>query len=203
MKAVLGAACVPSRNHDSTGRNSSMNKSVVLGVVIGALVVTAGGAIAGLDLFSPKFAEVINVAPVNKQIRTPREECTEQAVTRTAPVKDQKRIAGTVIGAVVGGVLGSQVGSGDGRKIATAAGAAAGGYAGNKVQQKAQQRNTTTVMETRCKTVYDTSQKIIGYDVKYRLGKQTDQVRMDYDPGERIPVKDGQLVLSPPPATER
>ena len=180
-----------------------MNKSVVIGAVIGGLVVTAGGAIAGLDLFKPKFAEVINVAPVTKQIRTPREECTEQAVTRTAPVKDQKRIAGTVIGAVVGGVLGSQVGSGDGRKIATAAGAAAGGYAGNKVQQKAQQRNTTTVMETRCKTVYDTSQKIIGYDVKYQLGKQTDQVRMDYDPGKRIPVKDGQLVLSPPPATER
>jgi uncharacterized protein YcfJ len=176
-----------------------MNKSVVIGAVIGGLVVTAGGAIAGLDLFKPKFAEVTNVEPVTKQIRTPREECTEQAVTRTAPVKDQKRIAGTVIGAVVGGVLGSQVGSGDGRKVATAAGAAAGGYAGNKVQQRAQQRDTTTVMETRCKTVYDTSQKVIGYDVQYRLGKQTDKVRMDYDPGERIPVKDGQLVLTPPP----
>ena len=180
-----------------------MNKSLILGLVIGAAVVTAGGAIASLDLFKPKFAEVLHVEPLTKQIRTPREVCKEEAVTRTAPVKDQKRIAGTVIGAVVGGVLGSQVGSGDGRKIATVAGTAAGGYAGNKIQQKAQQRNTTTVMETRCKTVYDTSQKVIGYDVKYRLGKQTDQVRMDYDPGERIAVEDGQLVLAPPPATKR
>jgi uncharacterized protein YcfJ len=180
-----------------------MNKSMVLGAVIGGLVVTAGGAIASFDLFKPKFAEVVNVEPVTKQIRTPREVCKEEAVTRTAPVKDQKRIAGTVIGAVVGGVLGSQIGSGDGRNVATAAGAAAGGYAGNKVQQKVQQRNTTTVMETRCETVYDSSQKIIGYDVKYRLGKQTDQVRMDFDPGERIPVKDGQLVLTPPATPER
>jgi uncharacterized protein YcfJ len=173
-----------------------MNKSLLIGALLGAIVVTAGGAIASFDLFKPKFAEVLAVAPVTKQIRTPRQECSEVPVTRQAPVKDQKRIAGTVIGAVVGGVIGNQIGGGSGRKIATVAGAAGGGYAGNKVQQNLQQRNTTTVMESRCKTVYDTSQKLLGYDVKYRLGKQTDTVRMDHDPGERIPVKDGQLVLT-------
>jgi uncharacterized protein YcfJ len=173
-----------------------MNKSLLLGAVLGAIVVTAGGAIAGRELLKPKFAEVLDVEPVTKQIRTPRQVCAEQAVTRAAPVKDERRIAGTIIGAVVGGALGNQIGSGDGRKIATAAGAAAGGYAGNKVQQKAQQRSTTTVMETRCETVYDKSQKTIGYDVKYRLGKQTAQIRMDHDPGDHIPVKDGQLVLT-------
>jgi uncharacterized protein YcfJ len=178
-----------------------MNKSLLIGLVVGAIVVTAGGAFAGRDLFKPKFAEVLDVDPVTKQIQTPREECREVAVTRKAPVKDQKRITGSVIGAVVGGVLGSQIGSGDGRKIATAAGAAAGGYAGNKTQQGIQNRSTTTVTETQCKTVYDTSQKIIGYDVKYKLGKQTDTVRMDYEPGERIPVEDGKLVLTP--ATDR
>lgn len=175
-----------------------MNKSLLIGLVLGAIVVTAGGAIAGLDLFKPKFAEVLAVEPVTKQIKTPREECREVAVTRQAPVKDQKRVTGTVIGAVVGGVLGSQIGSGDGRKLATAAGAAAGGFAGNRVQRGMQERNTRTVTETRCKTVFDTSQKVIGYDVKYQLGKQTDTVRMDFDPGERIPVQDGQLVLTPP-----
>jgi uncharacterized protein YcfJ len=173
-----------------------MNKSLLIGLVLGAIVVTAGGAIAGRELFKPKFAEVLDVDPVTKQIRTPREECREVAVTRQAPVKDQRRITGTVIGAVVGGVLGSQIGSGDGRKVATAAGAAAGGYAGNKVQQNMQQRSTQTVTETQCKTVYDTSQKVIGYDVKYRLGKQTETVRMDHDPGERIPVEDGKVVLA-------
>ena len=104
-----------------------MNKSLVTGLVVGALVVTAGAAVGGLDVFDrkPKFADVIDVDPISETIRTPRQVCNEEAVTRTQPVKDEKRIAGTVIGAVVGGVLGNQIGDGDGRKIATAAGAAA------------------------------------------------------------------------------
>src|SRR5512138_1384654 len=106
-----------------------MNKSLVTGLVIGAALVTAGGAIANLNLFDrgPKFAEVLDVSEVKETIRTPREVCKEHVVTRTQPVKDEKRVAGTVIGAVVGGVLGNQIGDGSGRKIATAAGAAAGG----------------------------------------------------------------------------
>ena len=43
--------------------------------------------------------------------------CNDQTVTHQQPVKDEKRIAGTVIGAVVGGVLGSQVGDGTARKL--------------------------------------------------------------------------------------
>ena len=49
-----------------------------------------------------------------------------------------------------------------------------------------------------CKTVYDTAVKRLGYDVTYRLDGRQDVVRMDFDPGERIPVKDGKLVLDPP-----
>jgi uncharacterized protein YcfJ len=175
-----------------------MNKSLVTGLVIGAAVVTAGAAVANLDLLdrNSKYAEVIDVDPVSKTIQTPREECSDQVVTRTAPVKDEHRVAGTVIGAVVGGVLGSQVGSGDGRKVATAAGAAAGGYAGNKVQQRVQNGNMASATERQCRTVYDSSQKVIGYDVKYRLRGETNVVRMDHDPGDRIPVTNGELVLT-------
>jgi len=36
----------------------------------------------------------------------------------------------------------------------------------------------------------------VGYDVSYRLGDETGQVRMDHDPGDVIPVRDGQLVLA-------
>jgi uncharacterized protein YcfJ len=175
-----------------------MNKSLVIGLVIGAAVITAGAAIGGLDVFDrkAKFAEVIDVDPISQTIRTPREVCNDEAVTRTQPVKDEKRIAGTVLGAVVGGVLGNQVGGGDGRKIATAAGAAAGGYAGNKVQQRVQQGNTTTTTETHCQTVYDSSEKIVGYNVKYRLGDATDTIRMDHRPGDRIPVENGELMVN-------
>lgn len=172
-----------------------MNKSLVTGLVVGAAVVTAGAAVANLEIFdrSPKFAEVLDVDAVKETIRTPREVCNDHVVTHTQPAKDEKRIAGTVIGAVVGGVLGNQVGDGSGRKVATAAGAAAGGYAGNKVQQRMQNGNTYTTTETRCETVYDSSQKTVGYDVRYRLGDKEDTIRMDRDPGPRIPVENGEL----------
>lgn len=145
---------------------------------------------------SPKFAEVLNVNTVTKTISTPRQVCSDYPVTRTAPAQDENRVAGTVIGAVVGGVLANQVGSGRGKKIATAAGAAAGGYAGNKVQERMQSGNTYTTTETRCDTVYDSREKVIGYDVRYKLGDESRTVRMDHDPGARIPVENGELMLA-------
>jgi uncharacterized protein YcfJ len=174
-----------------------MNKSLVIGLVVGAIVVTAGAAIGGLGPFDrqPAYAEVVKVDPVSEKIRTPREVCEDQVVTHQEPVKDERRIAGTVIGAVVGGVIGNQVGSGSGKKVATAAGAAAGGYAGNKVQQRVQDGKTYTTTEKQCRTVYDTSEKVVGYDVQYKLGERTDTIRMERDPGSRIAVKDGQLVV--------
>lgn len=145
---------------------------------------------------TPKFADVLNVDPVTKTTRKPRQVCKDEVVTHTAPAQDENRIAGTVIGAVVGGVLGNQVGDGRGKKLATAAGAAAGGYAGNKVQERMQAGNTYTTTETRCDTVYDSSERIIGYNVRYRLGEEVGTVRMDRDPGPQIPVVDGKLQLT-------
>ena len=174
-----------------------MNKSMLVGAVLGAVGVTAGGAVATYSLISgPEYAEVLAVKPVNETIKTPRQVCEDVTVTRQKPVKDQHQIAGTAIGAVVGGLLGNQVGGGTGKKIATVAGAVGGGYAGNKVQENMQAGDTYTTTETRCDTVTDVSKKLVGYDVKYLLDGKEGQVRMASDPGNRIPVKDGQLVLS-------
>lgn len=170
-----------------------MNKSMLVGAVLGAVGVTAGGAVATYNLVSgPEYAEVLAVQPVKETIKTPREVCKDVAVTRQKPVQDQHQIAGTAIGAVVGGLLGNQVGGGSGKKIATVAGAVGGGYAGNKVQENMQANDTYTTTETRCSTVTDTSEKVVGYDVKYQLDGKEGQVRMERDPGARIPVKDGQ-----------
>ncbi|MDM8347469.1 glycine zipper 2TM domain-containing protein [Pseudomonas sp. sp1636] len=174
-----------------------MNKSMLVGAVLGAVGVTAGGAVATYSLISgPEYAEVLAVQPVNETIKTPREVCKDVTVTRQKPVQDQHKIAGTAIGAVVGGLLGNQVGGGTGKKIATVAGAVGGGYAGNKVQGNMQAGDTYTTTETRCSTVTDTSEKVVGYDVKYQLDGKEGRVRMASDPGRRIPVKDGQLVLT-------
>ena len=174
-----------------------MNKSLLTGLVAGAAVATAGGVFAGYKMMSePDFAQVVAVQPIMETVKTPRQVCQDVAVTRTREAKDQKKIAGTVIGAVVGGVLGNQVGGGDGRKVATVAGAAAGGYAGNRIQDRMQQGNTYTTTEQRCETLYDTHEKQVGYDVRYRLGDVESSVQMDHHPGDRIAVQDGQLVLT-------
>lgn len=173
-----------------------MNKSMLVGAVLGALGVTAGGAVATYSVVnSPSYAQVLAVKPVTETIKTPREVCKDVAVTRQAPVKDQHQLAGTAIGAVVGGLLGNQVGGGNGKKIATVAGAVGGGYAGNKVQAHMQDTDTYTTTETRCNTVFDSSEKTVGYDVKYELDGQVAHARMVKDPGRQIPVRDGQLVL--------
>ena len=75
------------------------------------------------------------------------------------------------------------------------AGAAGGGYAGNRIQKNLQDKDTTTTTEQKCATVYDSSQKRTGFEVRYRLNGKEATVRMDHDPGDRIPVRDGQLVL--------
>ena len=47
----------------------------------------------------------------------------------------------------------------------------------------------------RCETVYDTHIERSGYDVRYRVGNEERTVRMSHDPGDRIPMRKGQLVL--------
>ncbi len=174
-----------------------MNKSMLTGVIAGAVAVTAIGGVAGYKALNPEpeFAEVLAVEPVTETTKTPREVCNDVVVNERAPVKDPNRIAGTAIGAIAGGLLGNQVGGGDGRKLATVAGAAAGGYAGNQVQKNMQEKDTVSRTETRCKTVYESHAKTVGYDVRYRLGDEEGRVRMNHQPGPRIPVKDGQLQL--------
>jgi uncharacterized protein YcfJ len=174
-----------------------VNKSLVTGLLIGAVVAVGATAFAGLKMMhkSPEYADVLKVTPLTKAIHTPRQDCHGETLTHQAPVKDQHQVIGTVAGAVLGGVIGHQIGGGTGRDIATVAGAAGGGYAGNRIQKNLQDKDTYTTTEQKCTTVYDTSEKHLGYEVRYRLNGQEATVKMDHDPGERIPVRDGQLVL--------
>jgi uncharacterized protein YcfJ len=180
-----------------------MNKSMLTGVVAGAVAVTAIGGVAGYRALNPepKFAEVLAVEAVTETRRIPKEVCDDVVVNEEAPVKDPNRIAGTAIGAVAGGLLGSQIGSGKGRTVGTVAGAAAGGYAGHQVQKGMQEKDSVSRTERRCKTVYESHSETVGYDVRYRLGEEEGMVRMEQPPGPRIPVKDGELQLDAPAAS--
>ena len=80
---------------------------------------------------------------------------------------------------------------------ATVVGALGGGYAGNQIQGSMQEGDTYTTTQQRCKTVYDKSEKMLGYDVTYKIGDQQGKIRMDRDPGTQIPLdSNGQLILT-------
>jgi uncharacterized protein YcfJ len=178
-----------------------MDSSMIKGVVIGgiAMVVVSAGAVTGYKVMTkPKFAEVVGVKEVTETIVTPREECQDVHVTKQAPTSDPNRVTGTVVGGVAGGLLGSAIGSGTGRTVATIAGAAGGAYVGNQVQKNQQQKRTVTSTEHRCKTVNDTTQQLVGYDVTYRLEGKEGVLRTTFKPGPTLPVKDGQVIATPP-----
>jgi uncharacterized protein YcfJ len=179
-------------------QEESMDKSLLTGLVVGAVVTVGAGALATVGIRAargPEYAQVLKVTPLTHTVRTPRQECHDEQVTHRGPVKDEHQVIGSVAGAVIGGVIGHQVGGGTGRDIATIAGAAGGGYAGNRIQKNLQDRDTYTTTEQKCSTVYDSTEKPAGYEVRYRLRGREGTVKMDHDPGSRIAVRDGELVL--------
>ena len=175
----------------------TMNTSLWMGAAAGAALAVGAGAVAGLKIMSkaPQYADVVQVIPLTRTLRTPKQSCHDESVVHQRQSRDSHQIFGTVSGAVVGGLLGHYVGGGTGRDLATAAGAAAGGYAGNRIENKIQRGNTYTTSEHKCTTIYVRSVRQEGYEVRYRLGDKEGTVRMDHDPGPRIPLAHGQLVL--------
>ncbi len=125
---------------------------------------------------------------MTQKITTPREDCKQVQVQKQAPVKDENRVAGTVIGGVAGGLLGGYAIGGGTRQDGDRG---RGRSAGNQVQKNMQQKDVATTTETRCTTVNRTSQKLIGYDVTYRLDGKEKVVRTSFRPGPQIPVKAG------------
>lgn len=176
-----------------------MNKSMLAGIGVGMAAALGIAATASLTVFNrgPQYAEVVSAIPITETVSTPRESCRNVVVTHRRAVQDENRLLGSALGAVAGGVLGHQFGGGRGKDVATVVGALGGGYAGNQIQGSMQEGDTYTTTQKRCKTVYDKSQKQIGYNVTYRIDKQQGKIRMDYDPGQRIPLdNNGQLALN-------
>jgi uncharacterized protein YcfJ len=174
-----------------------MKISLMTGALAGAIVVTAGGAVAGYHLYEGAHsARVLSAKALTRTVKIPRQECHDETITHTKPVKDQNRLLGTGIGALVGGILGHQIGGGSGKTLATVAGAGAGGYAGNKIQQNTQRNDTYTTTEQRCATVYDLKEEPAGFDVVYVYQGHEHHLHTDLDPGSTLPVKDGKVVVA-------
>jgi uncharacterized protein YcfJ len=144
-----------------------MNKSMLMGLVGGIGLATAGGVLGyqylgerGADVGAQTEQDVASTeapatrtaaAPAARPTAAPAQECWDEEVQVTADPKDEHRIAGTAIGAVVGGAIGKEINDSD---FATAAGAAAGALIGRKAQGEFQENReatrTTTAVERRC-----------------------------------------------------
>ena len=134
-----------------------MNKSMVVGTVLGAVAATAVGSFAGYKMLNKdEFAEVVAVTPLTEQVKTPREECHDETVTKQAPVKDEHRVTGTVIGAVAGGLLGNAIGGHGSNTGAKVIGASRGRRGGSRsAAQDAGERHRhhhRTEVAIRCST---------------------------------------------------
>ena len=133
-----------------------MNKSMLMGLVGGIGIATAGGVLGYQYLGNQSAEEAVEAeaaAPAARTAAAPAQECWDEEVQDVAAPKDEHRVAGTAIGAVVGGAIGKELGDGD-SDLATAAGAAAGAFVGRKAQGEFQENRegtrTTTHTERRC-----------------------------------------------------
>jgi uncharacterized protein YcfJ len=131
-----------------------------------------------------RFARVISVS----QLTEPQRVCTNETVTERRPPGDRHQVAGTVIGAIAGGVIGHQFGRGTGRDLATVGGAVGGGAIGKEIQKSHQEGDVVTRTVQHCRTVTPGRDVTALYDVVYAYQGQNFHVKLDHDPGDRIPL---------------
>lgn len=147
-----------------------MNNTVLAGIIVGGVVLAAAGSILANSGYNPlqTYATVVSVEPAFDTTRTPRQLCGDEAALAQASM------------------------TGD------AAAAAAPATAPAKPEQAPASKKGSSEPDAsaECVVVYDTSSVQAGFDVTYELDGAQKVVRMDRDPGKRIPVEDGELVLS-------
>ena len=127
-------------------------------------------------------ARVVSAVPVREAVASaPRQECW----TEVSEGAGGNQTAGAVIGGIAGGLIGHQIGSGRGNTAATIAGALGGAAVGNEIGRR--NNNDPRTIE-RCRTVSDTSERVVGYDVVYRFQGREFTARLPYEPGPDLPV---------------
>jgi len=177
------------------------SKTIVISSVMAASMMMSANVSAGNKHHFSDYAKVTDVEPVVKTIthRSPRQECYTERVSYEVPVGRSRNNShtSTIVGAILGGIAGKEIGrksSGIHKDTATAVGAILGGSIGRDINKKRGAYEYTETRyrdEQRCETQYDTyyEDKIVGYKVTYRYKGNTYNTRMDYDPGNKIPVE--------------
>jgi|SRR5687767_2317935 uncharacterized protein YcfJ len=156
-----------------------MNNTVLAGIIVGGVVLAAAGSILASSGYNPlqKYATVVSVEPAFDTTRTPRQVCGDEAALAQATMTADA--AATAAPAPAPAPAQAEK--------PEPAPAAKPGEAGEAGEADA---------SAECVVVFDTRSEQAGFDVTYELDGAQKVVRMERDPGKRIPVEDGELVLS-------
>lgn len=156
-----------------------MNNTVLAGIIVGGVVLAAAGSILASSGYNPlqKYATVVSVEPAFDTTRTPRQVCGDEAALAQATMSADAAATAAPTPAPAP----AQAEKPD------PAPAAKPGEAGEAGEADA---------SAECVVVFDTRTEQAGFDVTYELDGAQKVVRMERDPGKRIPVEDGELVLS-------
>jgi uncharacterized protein YcfJ len=146
------------------------------------------------------WARVVSVEPILATERG-RRVCWDQPVSYYVPGRTyptyRRDASGALVGALIGGVVGNQIGSGSGRDAATVAGAIAGAAIGSDRGDRYDDRGYyresgynrvgyERVCERRSRGW--NRDRVLGYDVAYRLDGRIYHTRTDSHPGRRVRV---------------
>ena len=158
-----------------------------------ALACTVFAFAAQADTFFDN-ARVRNVEPQYENISVPRDECRNEWVNEPQRFNSSgPNYGGVVLGALAGGVVGNQVARGNGgREAATALGALVGALAGDRIagrNNRYEPMQETARQVTRCQTVNDVQQRLMGYRVAYDYRGQTYTTLMRENPGPNLQVR--------------
>ena len=156
-----------------------MNNTVLAGIIVGGVVLAAAGSILASSGYNPlqKYATVVSVEPAFDTTRTPRQVCGDEAALAQATMSADAAATAAPTPAPAP----AQAEKPDPAPAAKPDEAGKAGEADASAE---------------CVVVFDTRTEQAGFDVTYELDGAQKVVRMEHDPGKRISVEDGELVLS-------
>lgn len=158
-----------------------MNNTALAGIIVGGVVLAAAGSIVANSGYNPlqKYATVVSVEPAFDTTRTPRQVCGDEAALAQASMPGNPTAAAA---------------PGAPAPVSVPAPASAPAKPEPSTASKAGDAEADASAE--CVVVFDTSSVQSGFDVTYELDGAQKVVRMDRDPGKRIPVEDGEIVVT-------
>lgn len=139
------------------------------------------------------YGKVVRVRPIYETVEVvvPETRCSESYLAEVVADPNQAALTGAVTGGLVGGIAGDQIGQGPERSVMTVAGVVAGAAIGYKAGPTvAEWFPTSEWLPGECSTVehVETTDRLVGYRVKYRYRGHVYHTRTTEHPGDRIRV---------------